>query len=398
MNILYVVSRPLTINSSSTIRNIATLKGMLQRGHRVTLITSKADRNHNAYDEALLKNLEGDFNIIEIKLKGIQQAARIYRKIKGLEQLKKVIYTITERNSIYDNLVEIVNHVGEIKLDAPYNIVISTSDPKSSHLFTYKLLKQANLLKKVPWIQIWGDPFALDITLKNKERIKQIEIEEKKLLGHADDVIYVSELTAEAQKDKYPEFKEKIRCIPTPYMKRNEYTKEDLCKKERVNLLYAGEFDKAVRDIIPICEAINQNKRFFLTICGNGNVDLKGYSNILVCPRMNKDRVEKLEEEADVLIHLSNKRGNQIPGKIYQYSGTNKPILFILDGEEEKLKMYFKKYNRYHFTKNRQSAIISALLALSNGESDIADIPVLDFSPQMVAEQILTYHKGDNNG
>ena len=52
---------------------------------------------------------------------------------------------------------------------------------------------------------------------------------------------------------------------------------------------------------------------------------------------------------------MCNLKGGQIPGKIYQYSATNKKILFILDGSESEISVlenYFKKFNRYIFCKN----------------------------------------------
>lgn len=64
---------------------------------------------------------------------------------------------------------------------------------------------------------------------------------------------------------------------------------------------------------------------------------------------------EKYEEDADLLIVLLNKKGTQIPGKIYHYAGTNKPILIILDGDrKEEIKEYLSLFNRFYFCENNE--------------------------------------------
>ena len=53
MRILYVVSRPLEINTSASVRNHATISGLIQNGHQVTLVSASPDKNHEAYDPTL---------------------------------------------------------------------------------------------------------------------------------------------------------------------------------------------------------------------------------------------------------------------------------------------------------------------------------------------------------
>ena len=62
----------------------------------------------------------------------------------------------------------------------------------------------------------------------------------------------------------------------------------------------------------------------------------------------------------NVLVFVANKGGGQIPGKIYQYSGTNKAILFVLDGNEHEKKIlrdYFGNFDRYYFAENEIESI-----------------------------------------
>ena len=101
----------------------------------------------------------------------------------------------------------------------------------------------------------------------------------------------------------------------------------------------------------------------------------------------------QIEAKTDVLVFLCNLKGGQIPGKIYQYSATNKTILFILDGTKQEisiLKKYFGKFNRYVFCENNEDSIKRAVNDIINGNIDSIDNkPIEDFNPKNIMKFIL---------
>ena len=103
--------------------------------------------------------------------------------------------------------------------------------------------------------------------------------------------------------------------------------------------------------------------------------------------------LDKVQSKTKVLVHLSNLHGGQIPGKIYHYSATNKPILFILDGTEEEqilLMEYFQKYNRYYFCKNTVESILDELNVIQKDiETGKMWTAVNEFSPKKVVTSLL---------
>ena len=140
MKILYVVSRPLEINTSASIRNRATILGLVENGHTVDLFTTEPDRNHSAYDESLVP--EG-IKVKYVRLGGTQNLARVGRKMKLLRPIKGFVYKWMNRHEVYDNLKGIINHISDIDLRTEkYDVIISSSDPKSSHLFVERLLEK----------------------------------------------------------------------------------------------------------------------------------------------------------------------------------------------------------------------------------------------------------------
>lgn len=389
MKILYVVSRPLEINTSASVRNRATIDGLLELGHEVHLITSEFDKNHTNFDESLSNKR---LNVKYLKLGGVQGFAKIGRKIKYLSSLKKWVYNIMSKFEIYDNLKGIVNYVKDIDIkDGDYDVIISSSDPKSSHLFV-NVMFESGVIKDTPWIQIWGDPFFSDITRTNSWLNSKIKKEEEKLLKYARKVIYVSNLTLKEQKEIYPNYAMKMFYEPIPYVKKEIYPTVDM-QKDSLTFLYCGDYTSEIRNILPLYEAIN-NSKHKLIICGGSNLKLESTDRICILPRVSFERTKQLERECDVLVHLSNSKGTQIPGKIYQYSGTNKPILFILDGEKDKIKETFNKYNRYLFCDNNKRQLGLLINSLREKIINENTSPLEEFSPKTISKNILLNKKG----
>lgn len=383
MKILYVVSRPLTINTSASIRNIATILGFKSLGHTVDVITTEADKNHPAYDGSIhLHNI----NIKAFRLSGKQSLAKYGRKFKFLEPLRVFLYRRLAQKEIYDNLKGIINHTGEVDLmSEKYDIIVSSSDPKSSHLFVLKLL-QENPMYKGKWIQIWGDPFAADITNAGINTIR-IKEEEEALLAKADKVVYVSRLTQEDQQKRYPLSASKMTYQPVPYIETTIYPEKNLKGKDRIELVYCGDYNSSIRNIEPLVDAVRELPNLHLTVCGNSNRVIAASDNITAYGRVDYSRVKDLESNSDILVHLSNLSGTQIPGKIYHYSATNKPILFILDGDMDKILEQFANYERYEFSLNSREAIINSIQNMISNDRKYQ--PVESFCNLKVCSDIL---------
>ncbi|WP_129738494.1 hypothetical protein [Massilimicrobiota timonensis] len=210
------------------------------------------------------------------------------------------------------------------------------------------------------------------------------------MLSKANKVVYVSPFTLENQKIIYSEFAKKMYFYPIPYLNISLFQ----CNvSNRITLLYAGDYNSKIRNILPLYNSIaEENEKFKLNLVGNSDYILKNSNNISIQTRISYDEVKLLEKEADILVHLSNKHGTQIPGKIYQYSGTNKPILFILDGNEEEkrnIKNYFSQFDRYYFCENNENSIINILLQIKKDIKEKKYVPVKDFDKKIIAQNIL---------
>lgn len=382
MKILFVVARPIEINTSASIRNRAVIEGLVELGHEVHVVTTNPDKNHNNYDQQLFRN---SIRTTYFPVGGVSNFSSKIRGKRFLEPLRVIAYNIVKKFEIYDTLKPWIDNVKDLDInDESYDAVISSSDPKSSHLFVLELFNQKKI-NKTKWYQIWGDPMTIDITSQNKILVPKIKAEEDRLLSRANKVFYVSPLTLEAQKQLFSKYAYKMNCIPIPYVEKVIY--EEI-KKSEITVAYCGDYNSHVRNIMPLYNSVRKGG-YAVSICGASDINLMSTEKISVKPRIGFKEVKEIEKNSDVLVHLSNRSGTQIPGKIYQYSGTNKHILFILDGEKTLIKGAFIRYNRFIFCDNTEESITNALKEIESGKYDDLKYPVKDFESINVASMIL---------
>lgn len=390
LHILYVMSRPLEINTSASIRNKATIQGLLLNGYDVHVVTTEPDCNHSAYDcSNSIPEIKESTTFV--RLNGKQSLIRFSRKLPFFNFMKKHFARfLLKQNSLYDSFESFCNHTDVVNLKKDkYDFIISSSDPKSSHLFVDKLLGFQREHFNGKWIQIWGDPFFHDMTRRNHNHDNLIIEEERRLLLRADKIVYVSPLTIEEQKQTYPEAASKMFYSPIPYVRKRIYPLKALNTLNAVEILYCGDYDSRIRNIKELIDAVSELNCFYLEIYGGSDKNYSSFGNITVNGRVPYDLITQKEQEADILVLLCNLSGGQIPGKLYQYSGTNKPILFILDGNTEVIKNCFKKYNRFYFCENNKEAIKESLCCIRDGVSSVKNVPIKEFDPSNVSKQII---------
>lgn len=391
MKILFVTSRPLEANVSSSIRKRATIHGLLSAGAEVTLLTTEAQQNASNYDASLdLKGVRKVtipsgvmYSAFSNKQNQSSHPSLLSAMKKKLKMKAREVYF---KFNIYDSLKGSIHQVRKVYgLDEhPFDAVISVSDPKSSHLLAWELIKQ-NKVKYNKYIQIWGDPMFADITNKTFGMNYLIKKEEKKLLSYADFVFYVSPLTCNEQAAIFPEYAGKMGTLLPPYLNENIYPNSGKITK----IGYFGDYHSHIRNLRPLYNAVKQTNLKFV-VCGNSDEKLESTDNIDILGRQTFETVKKLESEVDVLVHLSNRRGRQIPGKIYQYMGTNKPILFILDGHQEETRQFFERFDRCVFCENNEQAIKEALIRLEQSGFDKKTAPVKELNAKSIGEQLIS--------
>ncbi|MCE2617204.1 MAG: hypothetical protein ACTTKN_05835 [Phocaeicola sp.] len=410
--ILYVTASCLSKNTSANMSHNGYIEGLLENSHEVDIIM--ANDSWGSTDNKLKKYAKAnyyEFNSVSIadKLRmrfrgaikfavqnsivgkkssnediSIQSDPRITMNQRIRKSLKSIFYFLFKPDPIYPLSACWLQNASKFHSKKEYDLVISNSSPTASHKLV-SLLISKNRIKYRKWIQIWEDPWYHDLYGGHSD---YIEKEEHHLLQVGQEIYYVSPLTLHYQQIYFPDCADKMHFIPLPFLKFSQ-DKVDI-EDSDMSFGYFGDYYSQTRNLIPFYEALKE-MNFQGYIYGDSDLDIQNYGKIKVSGRVTLDVLEKIQDRTSVLVHLCNLRGGQIPGKVYHYSATHKPILFILDGTEEEKKIikdFFEKFNRYYFCDNNKTDIANAMCKITSAGN--INYPIVDaFKPENVVKTLL---------
>lgn len=410
MKVLYIVGSCLYNNTSANMSHNAYVQGLLDNGCSVDIIMPNSsfgerDKNLKKFKEATYYEYNSISNIEKLRDKfkkffdkeDISQNTSNKSSNMEIEnnennsfkiQIRNIIKNVYNKIFIGDNPYylnkEWLKQASRFKNNDEYDIVISNSSPAGSHKLAEILIRKKNIKTK-RWIQIWEDPWYYDIY--GNDNIKIFK-EENELLKAADEVYYVSPLTLLYQSEYFKDYSNKMKFIPLPYFKTEQET-ADICGD--VSFGYFGDYYSHTRNLKPFYDALLNTKSKGY-IYGDTDLDLDSTDKIKISGRVTLDILDKVQKNTNVLVSLCNLKGGQIPGKIYHYSATKKPIIFILDGTEEEkaqIKKYFEKYNRYYFCENNVESISKIINLFTNKKVPLEEDILMDFCPRNIIKQLL---------
>ncbi len=378
---LVIKMSPITSLDSATIRTLGVAKGLIDLGYEVTYLCVEKNMGAVASDPSQYEFIK-NMTVVEVKSGGLRE--RVWQppdkktfKSKMVNILRKVYHKF----SVLGSMKNVAQGISPSLLDEEYyDIILSSSDPKPSHIAARSLISKG--LKYGKWIQYWGDPLTIDITIKTiypKWILKKIE---KKLFSCSDSIVYVSPFTLEQQRQMFKKYAESMHFAPIPYIKEKVYPST---QNDEFTVSYIGAYSSSVRNIIPLYDTLCELENISADIVGDSDVKLAATENIRIIPRGVADDIEA---KSDLLVCLLNEKGTQIPGKLYHYSATNKAILVIVDGYMKKeLSDYVASYDRYYLCENNKEAIKTAIQKVICEGKKFE--PVEKFKPESVVKALL---------
>lgn len=400
MKILVINGDCIQTNTSANLCHLAYIRGLLDAGHDVTLLS--ADGRDYTLDESMVipeqveqhtyygvsfyekLSLRKRASAAQSATVAVQTAEVTQSGLRSLVGKAKAF--VLSLYGVHGTYATFVRKAQQFRSETEFDYILSISTPVTSHLLAHNLLKAGHIRGK-HWIQIWEDPWYTDAYgFNGKDKIYR---EEKRLLSFAEKICYVSPLTLENQKRLYPESADKMYWQPLPFYYKAEGT---AIRGDKNRYGYFGDYDPVARNLAPFYEAAKQTG-IEVNICGNPSNLFAPTEAIHINPRLPLQKLKPIEDSTNVLIFLCNRKGGQIPGKIYQYSATNKTILFIMDGTEEEQKVlreFFGKFNRYVFCQNTAEDIIRAIRDIESGNLGVVrNDPLEEFNPTVTIENIL---------
>ena len=404
MKILVVLADSIQVNSSANLCHLAYIKGLLDSGHDVTLISASNDVRKidpsiiipedvhlytfsaiSLYEKFALKmNQHSEPQLVSAEQNNAEQKSS-FSNIRStlVRKIKNFALSLYGPHGIY---MPFVRKAQRFKSSIEYDYVLSLAFPTASHLLAHKLLSKKHIRAK-KWIQIWEDPWN---TCFHHVPTPKTYKAEYKLLSCAESICYVSPLTLKNQIQAFPEFASKMYWQPLPHYYKNENGANITFDKKVFG--YFGDYNPSIRNLEPFYLAA-KDENIHVNICGNPNNLFPQTERIHIYPRLSLDQLKPIEDNSNVLVFLCNRLGGQIPGKIYQYSSTNKIVLFILDGTDEEkqtLINFFKPFKRYVFCENTVEDIKKAIKIIENNQlNDINNEPLDAFNPKIIIQNIL---------
>lgn len=392
MKILYISSLILRKSSSASIRNMGLILGLNKLGLNVDILTIKYPILE--IDQYLVKKsdnrvFQSELKILNYYYEHLNRSIKIDGKIKYINKIFKLLKGLIKEIYFFPDIdKEWITEFNKININfEEYDLIISSSDTKTSHYIGEKIKK---LYPNIIWFQIWGDPWSSDIGLSKLKKIRA-KFKEKELLKKADRIFYVSPFTLNDLKNMYPKFSNKMKYIPRGYLE--EVKDSSKSERDKIIITYTGVLNKN-RNILHFLKLLKEyNDKNLKNIEFNiyGNVDenlLKSiavFSFVYYKGSISFEEIKEVYKKSDYLLFIDNGNNTtQIPGKIYDYLGTNKKIICLFKNKNE-IYNYFK--NELKVLTYQENEI--DLLEILNSLERVVD---KRFSNDIIAKKLIEYY------
>jgi hypothetical protein len=371
--------------ASSNMRMLAMMKGLDELGYQMDLLCTPPSVMSNLNDMSDYDFLDrvtlvtiGLNQTYENLITACNKGKKSGIKQKILSLMRKVYHSF----SLYTNSAKPARQLSlDILPHNEYRYVISVSDPKSSQIALRTLIRKGLKCERV--FEYWGDPLSGDITQKVVYPDWVVRLEERKYLKLADIIVYTSPFTLEMEQKNHPMYADRMIFVPTAnaFQKFYPETHNDI-----YTVGYYGAYKSSVRNIMPLYNAFSSLVgKAKLNLVGDTDLELQQTENIMVRPR---GVVKDLEEQTDLFVCVLNRSGTQIPGKIYHTAATNKPILVVLDGDEQdKMQQYLNSFDRFIICKNTEEDIVAAIKKIMDDNRVWEPCKLLE--PKTIASRII---------
>lgn len=408
MKILFIATQLPPYNGSGNIRALNYINGIQNRGHKVDILGVKYPEDSIAYDKSLENSFNKNINIYRVN-------PGIFYKIFYRRKAKPNVFNETMKLNLKSRVKIKLNEFIRRNLLIPdsylqwihpaytegkkliekekYDYIFSIHETPSSHIAAYKLKKQ---YPKVNWIGYWSDPWNNDSIRKKYNSKLKTKIEERMeytVIKNMDKFFFTTESTRKMYVNKYNLHINKTEIVYRGY---NDLYYEKLLEnknipknihKNKINIVYVGTIYHDLRDISPLCSALDILKNKYQKIFNKLNITFLGqfdnlkdkqkldnFNNVKIMDHTQYKEALRYIVYAECLLLYGNKNSLQIPGKVYEYSGSKAVILTILGDENDGLKEILLPMNKGPIILNEKEQIVMAIINIFNSYKENKEI------------------------
>ena len=242
-----------------------------------------------------------------------------------------------------------------------FDAVISSHEPGVDLLLGLWAKKRYG----VHWIVDLADPLCAPYSPSWRRWLDRLI--EHRVLEQADKIVLTTNKLRDVliQKHRLTNI-HKFHCIaqgaPKPLVDGAKHSLSNL----RMNIVFTGNFYEDFRTPKHFACALRSLacKEIAVIIAGDNDrfrPMFSGIDNVEFIGRLGHFDCLALQREADLLLNIGNQQSFQIPGKIYEYMGTAKPIIHLSSSEEDPSAEILKEYGAGWVIKNNCNIIADTL-------------------------------------
>lgn len=234
-----------------------------------------------------------------------------------------------------------------------YELVISASLPFQSHLVGEKIKDSYG--DKIKWAIFEFDPYTFNDTLKSSSRRrKRMYNDEKKVFEKCDHIFLTPELYSFYKKENHFNLESKVTQLPyanlTSISFNADQVKGNLMPDDKINCLFTGTLYSDIRSPELMLKLFSKvQPEIGLSLMTNLSAEqISKYAPTGYTP--NVIRFQKRDTslynltQANVLVNIGNTVEHQVPGKIFEYMSTGKPIIHFSKIPNDPSVKYLEKY------------------------------------------------------
>jgi|GEM_PF-1551764 len=260
---------------------------------------------------------------------------------------------------------EVVDKCIDLHCEKKYDAIISVSNPFKSHYIAEKIVENIKIKEDIKWIVFEFDPFYYNPEAKISS-IRKIKLfyDESRIFDKCDVIFFTPELYKFYNKTLFAKFIKKAISIDFANIIPINYTCEPKANikidENKINCLFAGTIYRHIRNPEYMMRTFSKlNSKIQLTILTNYNAiknirinkKLINNESIKTFPFQKRSVVLNLMLKSNILVNIGNNIEFQVPGKIFEYISTGKPIIHFSKIKNDPALFYLEKYPLVYIVK-----------------------------------------------
>ncbi len=253
--------------------------------------------------------------------------------------------------------------IKQLMQEHEFDLLVSSHEPGVDLLLGLWARRRFNL----PWLVDLADPLRTPYSPGWRSRL-DLRVEAR-VLRAADRVLVTTENVVDLLCERHgEEARARFHVVSQGFSLRRQEISQVQERNDSLKLLFTGNFYQKFRNPENLAKAMMSlaHESIELSVVGDNTafLDMFAGSNSKFFGKRDHFECLRLQQASDVLINLGNEQNYQLPGKVYEYLGSGRPILHIRMGRSDPAADLIERLGAGLVVRDDARAIESALRRL----------------------------------